>query len=62
MTDYREQAIRDVAGACNMPTLMYHPSLFDAIDPPDSVRYAVAQRERVLALEAQLQQKEGERG
>lgn len=89
MTDYREQAIRDVAEKCEVAT--EHIIFILQIDPRMllycdlACQYAVAQRQRVLELEAaireavlhldpvgwpivrkeleaQLQQKEGERG
>lgn len=66
MTDYREQAIRDVAEALRFDAEVLAGMVrVDAgllCNAGPAMVYAVAQRERVLELEAQLQQKEGERG
>lgn len=64
MTDYWEQAIRDVANELGIAvsTVQWRISHYAAPNPwAVLTSYAVAQRERVLELEAQLRQKEGER-
>lgn len=54
MSDYREQAIRDVAAACGLSERVVRRRMDRVLcnDFP-TTRYAVAQRERVLELEAQ---------
>lgn len=60
MTDYRDQAIRDVAEAFDLSTNYVTHCLTDPYGRDDDrIAYAVSRQERVLGLEARLQQKEG---
>lgn len=55
MTDYREQAIRDVAEALGIDAADLGTYMQPNKPTAQMAIYAVAQRERVLELEAQLQ-------
>jgi len=59
MTDYREQAIKDVAHVMKITIAAVKGCLVDLHNPTPfaiAVRYAVAQRERVLRLQAALEE------